>query len=323
MTEAEQQRIVDEEVFRRKVQAAINATVHAERPLSTRIWDFVNSEIVKGVLISSVAIFLTAWIHSNEVERQEARQKAEKELQERVARAEKVRQDAILNIEKEVRYVSSFIEYIDKPGPKLELSIGLLGHLAEAKQVSVSIKALFEAIISKYGANPNPSASDKNIAQQAVRAIDLSALKQTQAAKVSDAADRTSTIASVVSTDQPPSTAVCRSRREAASPPRVYLHYSTRGGDEAPEMRDALDKECFLVPGIENVSGKATSPKITEIRMFNDAVSVLDEGAQIKAIIERAVPRLKGRVKLKYVNATWIKEPLPPRLFEVWFGTEE
>src|SRR5262249_31381333 len=155
-----------------KVQAAIKDADPSRQGWRFGLWDFVNSEIVKGLLLSTVAIGLTAWIHSKEVEHQTAKEAAEKALQQANAQAEKARQDAILDIEREIRYVTTFITYFDKADAKLDLSMGLLAHLVEVKQVSQGVSALFYTIIAKYGANPAPSATDKSIVQQAVRAVD-------------------------------------------------------------------------------------------------------------------------------------------------------
>ena len=321
MTEEERQRIVDEEIFRRKVQDAIKSVQTGERGWKARTWQFLNSEIVKGLLLSIVAIGLTAWIHNHEVKQQEVKQAEEKRIQEEKAQAEKERQQASLDIEREIRYVTTFIGYVDKADAKLDLSMGLLTHLVEVKQVSEGMKALFQAIIMKYSANPSPSPTEKSIVQQAVRAVDLSVLKQTQAVKLDDRKDvALQAVPSKDASPLPTSPELCKHRREAASPARVYIHYATKGQEDAEKIRSILDQACFLVPGIEDVTGKANPPKKTEVRLFTNAPDALTEAAQVRVIVDQGLGR---DVALKYVNPTWAKEKIPPRLFEVWLGTED
>jgi hypothetical protein len=316
MTEEEQRRILDEEIFRRKVQDAIKAVQTSEQGWRARTWQFLNSEIVKGLLLSTVAIGLTAWIHSHEVKQQEVKQAEEKRIQEEKAKAEKERQQASLDIEREIRYVTTFIGYVDKTDAKLDLSMGLLTHLVELKQVSEGMKALFQAIIMKYSANPSPSPAEKSIVQQAVRAVDLSVLKQTQAVKLDDRTD----IAPQAVPPKEASEELCKRRREAISPTRVYIHYTTKGQEDAEKVRSALDEACFLVPGIENITGKANPPKKTEVRLFTNSSNVVAEATQVRAIVNQGLGR---DVALKFVNPTWTREKIPPRLFEVWLGTED
>jgi hypothetical protein len=113
---------------------------------------------------------------------------------------------------------------------------------------------------------------------------------------------------------------LCKQRRESASPPRVYIHYATKGREDADKIRAVLDAACFLVPGIEDITGKANPPKKTEVRMFTNSPDVLAEAAQVRVIVDQGLGR---DVALKYVNPTWTKEKIPPRLFEVWLGTED
>jgi len=307
MTEEEQRRILDEEIFRRKVQDAMKAVQTGEQSWKARTWQFLNSEIVKGVLLSVVAIGLTAWIHNHEVEQQQARQDAEKRIEKDKA-----------DIEREIRYVTTFIGYVDKSDAKLDLSMGLLTHLVEVKQVSEGMKALFQAIIAKYRANPSLSPTEKAIVQQAVRAVDLSVLKQNQIAKVDDWKDVAPQPVAVPSKEA--SQELCKRRREAVSPTRVYIHYATGGQQAAEKVRSALDDACFLVPGIEDITGKANPPKKTEMRLFTNLPDVVIEAEQVRALVNQGLGR---DVALKIVNPTWTREKIPPRLFEVWLGTED
>ncbi len=59
MTDDDKQRLIEEELFRKKVLDAVAATQNAHKGLGARIWSVANSEIVKGVLLSFVAIMLT------------------------------------------------------------------------------------------------------------------------------------------------------------------------------------------------------------------------------------------------------------------------
>jgi len=311
MTEEERQRIVDEEIFRRKVQDAINAVQTGQQGWRARTWQFLNSEIVKGVLLSVVAIGLTAWIHSHEVEQQQARQDAEKRIEKEKA-----------DIEREIRYVTTFIGYVDKADARLDLSMGLLARLVEVKQVSEGTNALFQAIIRKYSANPSPTATEKAIVRQAVRAIDLSVLRQMQVANLDDQKVIT-VLQTAPSKDALPrltAQELCNRQREATSPTRVYIHYATKGQEVAEKIRGLLDEACFLVPGIEDIAGKANPPKKTEVRLFTNSPDVVKEAAHIRLILNQELGR---DVALKYVNPTWTKEKIPPRLFEVWLGTED
>jgi hypothetical protein len=330
MTEVEQARITEEEIFRKKVQAAIEAVAREQEGWRTRVWGFLNSEIVKGVLLSVVAIGLTAWIHSQEVERQDARQKADRDLQEArqaeerrrqetIAQAEKAQAQASRDIEREIRYVTGFIEYVREADAKLELSVGLLAHLVETNQVSKGVSALFYTIIAKYGSIPSPSPTEKAIVQQAFRAVDASERKETQLVKPADRQDIQPPDSSLSkpAVALPMSPEVCRSRRAGPSPARVYIQFTERGAEDAQKIRGVLDSACFVVPEAENITGKtAIPPKKTEIRLFRNSAEVLTEAARIKSIVEQEIDR---EVVLKYVN----RPSVSSRLFEIWFGTED
>ncbi len=240
-------------------------------------------------------------------------------MQARAEAAEKQRLQASLRIEKEVKYVTSIMEYIDKPGPQLTLIVGMASRLVAAEEMSPEIEVLLKGVVAHYV--EDPSKGDKAAAQQAVRAIDSATRQQTQAVLLT----ATEAVAppQVLQTQTPLSDELCKSRRAGSSPARVYIQYSTRGAVQASLVRAALDKACFLAPGVEDVTGKAVSPKTTEVRMFAKDGDTLNEAAQIKALIEKAVPSLEGKVPLTYVNPTWAKAPVPRRLYEVWFGTDE
>ena len=319
MTDDDKQRLIEEELFRRKVLNAIAETENSHKGLGARIWSVANSEIVKGALLSVVAIMLTYWIQHSEAVRLESKQKEERAVQAKTEQAEKERQKASLRIEKEVKYVTSIMDYIDRPGPQLTLIIGMASRLVAVEEMSPEIEVLLKGVVAQYG--EDPSKVDKVAAQQAVRAIDSATRQQTQAVLLTS----TEAVAppQAPQTQAPSSDTLCQGRRAGSSPARVYIQYSTHGAVQASLVRVALDKACFLAPGVEDVTGKATSPKITEVRMFAKDGDTLNEAAQIKALIEEAVPSLEGKVRLTYVNPTWAKAPLPRRLYEVWFGTDE
>ncbi|MDP1749975.1 MAG: hypothetical protein Q8L22_10975 [Reyranella sp.] len=319
MTDDDRQRLIEEELFRKKVLNAIAETENSYKGLGARIWSIANSEIVKGALLSVVAILLTYWIQHNEADRLASKQKEERAVQAQAEAAEKQRLQASLRIEKEVKYVTSIMEYIDQPGPKLTLIVGMASRLVAAEEMSPEIEVLLKGVVAQYV--EDPTKGGKAAAQQAVRAIDSATRQQTQAVLLTST--EAVALPQVPQTQAPSPDALCKGRRAGSSPARVYIQYSTHGAVQASLVRVALDKACFLAPGIEDVTGKATSPKTTEVRMFSKDGDTLNEAAQIKALIEEAVPSLEGKVQLTYVNPTWAKAPLPRRLYEVWFGTEE
>lgn len=82
---------------------------------------------------------------------------------------------------------------------------------------------------------------------------------------------------------------------------------------KAKEVLTALQQSGYVVPGIENVAGKADSPKKTNVRYFN---------AEDKSIAEKiaAVLREKGIADAYAYHVSQFK--VKPGSLEIWFSAD-
>lgn len=100
----------------------------------------------------------------------------------------------------------------------------------------------------------------------------------------------------------------------ASIPARVFVHIASEAQRaKAKDIVSTLQQRGFVVPGIENVAGKAKLPKNTNVLYFNAE----DEPAA-EAIAE--LLREKGVAGANARNVTRFK--VKPGSLEVWFSTE-
>lgn len=102
----------------------------------------------------------------------------------------------------------------------------------------------------------------------------------------------------------------------AIAAPRVYIHISnTSQNSPAKKIAMILQKNGFVVPGIENVGNR--SPQVTQVRYFNSSNQELKDVKYISSLIlkqnlrvDEQLVRLTGQRKVR------------PRHYEIWFGRE-
>lgn len=97
-------------------------------------------------------------------------------------------------------------------------------------------------------------------------------------------------------------------------PAQVYVQIASESQrDKAKEVVAALQQRGYVTPGIENVAGKADSPKNTNVRYFNDG-----DKATAEAIV--AVLKEKGIATAYAYRVAQFK--VKPGSLEVWFSAD-
>ena len=97
-------------------------------------------------------------------------------------------------------------------------------------------------------------------------------------------------------------------------PVQVFIQIASESQREkAREILAALQQSGFLTPAIENVSGKADSPKKTNVRYFNDGDKPTAE--KIVSILKE-----KGMTEAYAYHVSQYK--VKPGSLEVWFSTD-
>lgn len=97
-------------------------------------------------------------------------------------------------------------------------------------------------------------------------------------------------------------------------PAQVFLQIASKSQDEkAKEMMAALQLHGYVVPGIENISGKADSPKKTNVRYFNDEDKPVAEA--IAALLKE-----KGITDAYAYHVSQFK--VKPGSLEIWFAAD-
>ena len=100
----------------------------------------------------------------------------------------------------------------------------------------------------------------------------------------------------------------------AAIPARVFLHVASDTQQRSAEQIAATLKDRgYVVPGIENVSGKAQSPKKTNVRYFNS-----EDQAAAESIAQ--VLRERGIADASPYHVSMFK--VRPGSLEVWFAPD-
>jgi hypothetical protein len=97
-------------------------------------------------------------------------------------------------------------------------------------------------------------------------------------------------------------------------PAQVYVQIASESQREkAKEVVAALQQRGYVTPGIENVAGKADSPKNTNVRYFND-----EDKATAEAIA--AILKEKGIATAYAYRVAQFK--VKPGSLEVWFSAD-
>ena len=95
-------------------------------------------------------------------------------------------------------------------------------------------------------------------------------------------------------------------------PVQVFLHIALESQrQKAKDVAAALGQKGFVIPGIENITGKADAPKNTNVRYFNDE-------DKMAADIIASVLKEKG-----FIDANAYRVPqykVTPGSVEVWFS---
>jgi len=100
-------------------------------------------------------------------------------------------------------------------------------------------------------------------------------------------------------------------------PPRVYIQIPNESRRElAKSIQRKLKQESFIVPGIENVSGKAGSPNQTQVRYYRDEER--DEALKLINIIKTLDPNLKVSPTPQKIAGH--ERTTRARHYELWIG---
>lgn len=97
-------------------------------------------------------------------------------------------------------------------------------------------------------------------------------------------------------------------------PVQVFLQIASESQrDKAKDVVTALQKRGYVTPGIENISGKADSPKKTNVRYFND---------EDKAIAETIASILKEKGISDAYTYHVSQFKVRPGSLEIWFSAD-
>jgi hypothetical protein len=99
-----------------------------------------------------------------------------------------------------------------------------------------------------------------------------------------------------------------------ALPVHVYIHIANENQrSKADAVRTTLEEKGYVVPGIENVAGKAELPKKTNVRYFND---------QDKPIADAIVAALKEQGVASAYAYRVSRYKVKPGSLEIWFSPD-
>lgn len=326
MSDEDFKRLVDDELTRARLrvwEAAARPAPSRLRATLTALWEKAVPEISKLLVVSVLAGTVTTLWNSAEDKRQSDRIANEKAQAEKRAAEEKAQAAAVEKRDREMRYALALVDHLGEEGPKRMIASGLLSYLVETGQVSKSIEEI--AASALRGGSPKGAATPATVEQQALaKAIDASALRQTQMVAPAEALP----IAPPTPTAPPPAGSVCAATPEVGVlPARVYVHYvGAPGRDEANAARVALLNACFVAPPVDDITTTAPGqrtplpPQRAQVRVFAKSERAQAEGRIVKSVVEAALPELKGKVEVVYVNPTW--GAVRDRHYEVWFPKE-
>lgn len=103
-------------------------------------------------------------------------------------------------------------------------------------------------------------------------------------------------------------------RTLSAVKPKILIHYAKDSQkDLAKEIAWQLKSDGYVVPGIENISSKAVSPKITNVRYFND----------VDKPVADSIATLLSKNGLEGARSYRVGQySVTPGNLEVWFSAE-
>jgi cell division protein FtsL len=103
-----------------------------------------------------------------------------------------------------------------------------------------------------------------------------------------------------------------------AIPPRIYLQINDESQRaKANRVADLLQKQQFIVPGIENVSSKGITTRKTDVRYYASSPDSAADVSKIKAALSQ-FGLTPTDIKLPENSSGRVR----PRHYEVWLGTD-
>jgi hypothetical protein len=237
LNQDERLRIQAEEIYRHEVKARFEGQ-EKTKTWRDKLWIFLNSGLGLWFLSTCIVGGITYWYAE--------RQEAEKHRIEVAANIEKQEIEKKQKELEKARYNASLVivllPHLASPENKQnQLAIAVTHYLKEKGELPGELESVLAEIV-KGGNMPNSSPSDQAKVNAAAAVIDIP-----QKSELDNRSDLTSL------------------------PPRVYMQIPTQAQREmAQSLQSKLRASGFLVPGIENVENKATSPKQTEVRFYRD-----------------------------------------------------
>lgn len=102
----------------------------------------------------------------------------------------------------------------------------------------------------------------------------------------------------------------------ASVAPRIYLHIKNESQRrKAKEVGMMLQKNGYVVPGIENVGNR--SPQVTQLRYFTNSKQEQEDLKQILGLFNKS----SVRVVEQFVRSNQ-RIKIRPRHYEIWFGSD-
>ncbi len=99
--------------------------------------------------------------------------------------------------------------------------------------------------------------------------------------------------------------------------PRVFLHHRGEEGLEiANRLREGLEREGIVVPGIEGMG--ATSPRVSELRFFRKSEE--EQAHRIFEILNRDLVQNPIPIEVKYVEGHEESKSVRKMHFELWLA---
>jgi len=250
------------------------ATTFKKNPL----WEFVNSQFGLWLLGSVVLGGITwYWNHRND-----ERSKQEKTAQEQLADSQKAAQKESDDRRKDSEFLVSMLPYLTSQNGDVRLRAA---SVVSARYAENQVPQEIQRIVAQALGGVKANEQNQETYNKVVTRLDNPSANTTQldAAVASNAQDL---------------------------PERVYIQiYKEDQRGPARQMQKLLREQNFVVPGIENVSGKADVVSSTEVRYFNNR----DQDAAdqvIKAVKQNGFPD----AKLQPIT----KVQKNPGVLEVW-----
>jgi len=281
LNEDEKLRIQAEEIYRNEVKLRFERQDKAES-WRARLWLFLNSGLGLWFLSTCIVGGITFWYAQRQqaeqqrIERTEKDEKREGESKQK--ELEKARNNAAL--------VVVLLPHLASPENKQsQLAIAVTHYLKDKGELPGELESVLAEIV-KGGNLANNSPGDQAKVNAAAAVLDLP-----EKSELTNRSDLTSL------------------------PPRVYMQIATQTQREmAQSIQTRLRTSGFLVPGIENVEGKASSPKKTEVRFYRDEDR--NEALQVIQILKDA--GLPANDEPQKVSGAG--QGTRPRHYEVWIS---